>query len=283
MKCPTTTNIRPLPPAVGLFLGLLPTLAASGCGEAVPAPADGGFSSGDAFVSEPDATSDPDAGGPRACLPAEAIPCVDQQIAALDLFDTVSPSTITEEGTTPGEFSTWILATGGGLTPTESFVYGRFTDEGLVKVEVSDEDAFASTDWDISFRRFLIRLNGGVSGPSCVTAARTAPGTTFEDVTTVPEGLSYRVEEYFTTSCDLVPDGSGLGSPATALSSYWTYPGCVAMTDNVYVIELASGRHVRFQVLSYYTPANQESCDTSGSITTPSGAGNVRVRWAFVD
>lgn len=279
-----TQRRRLLPPAVGLLAAAL-----AGCGGPVSSP-DGGVAT-DAFVGTEDAPSETtdapsavdDTGGSSVCLPAEVIPCVDEQLSQLDLFDTVNPAVITEEGTTPGEFLSWIDATGGGRMPTESFVYARFTDDGLTKVEIGDEDAFASTDWDISFRRFLIRLNSGVSGPSCVTAGRTAPGTTFESVTAVPSALSYRVEEYFTESCELVPDGSGLGSPATALSSYWSYPGCVSMTGNVYVIELASRRHVRFEVVGYYPLDIQAQCDATMTIPTPSNAANFRVRWSFLD
>jgi len=212
--------------------------------------------------------------------------CVDQQIAMLDLFTTVNMATITEEGTTPGTFVTHVDATAGGLMPTDSYVYARFTPTGLMRVDVSDQDAFASTDWDVAFRRFIIRLNSGVSGPSCVLGARTAPGTTFDALTSVPSGLNYNSEVYMTPdpSCSIVPDGSGLGSPSTVLSSFWTYPMCVSMSHNVYVIQLASGRHVKLEVMSYYDPVTiQMQCDTMHTISEPSGSGNIRVHWSFLD
>lgn len=243
----------------------------------------GGTSSSDGDASVlADAASPVDAAMAMRCEPATSVSCVDEQISGLDLFDTVNPTTITEEGTTAGEFLSWIDARGGGMVPSESFVYARFTDSGLEKVEVSDEGAFASGDWDIAFRRFLIRVNSGVGGPSCVQAARTATGTTFDDVATVPSDLSYRTEEYYTDTCEMVPDGSGLNSPATALSSFWTYPGCVSMSGNVYIIALADGRHVKLQVLGYYPLAIQEQCDTEMTLPSPSMSGNVRIRWAFL-
>lgn len=213
------------------------------------------------------------------------VPCVDESIAILDLFDVANPAAITEQGTTAGEFTTLIDATGGGMTPSLSFVYARFTDTGLAKVDISDEDALVSTDWDIAFRRYVFRVNSGVGGPSCVQAARTEPSTTFDTLSAVPDpaSITYRTESYLTDTCEIVPDGAGLGSPATALSSFWSYPGCVSMTGNVYVVALRGGRHVKLQVLGYYTPANQTSCDETGMISLPSGAGNVRVRWAFLD
>lgn len=221
--------------------------------------------------------------GPRVCAPAEITPCLDEQIAALDLFDNISPALITEEGTTSGEFQTWIDAQGGGRAPTQSFVYARFTATGLEKVEVSDEDSFDSTGWDISFRRFVIRVNSGMGGPSCVAVARTAPATEFESLTSVPEGVTFNTEQYFTDSCEIIPDGSGLGSPNTLLAAYWTYPGCVSMTGNVYIIRTAEGRHVKLEVIGFYPLDIQAMCEETMTLPMPSNAANVRIRWAFLD
>jgi hypothetical protein len=94
--------------------------------------------------------------------------------------------------------------------------------------------------------------------------------------------LSYRSEAYFTDTCEYVAD-TGVGSPVTALSSFWEYSSCLKMTNNVYVLALASGRHVKLQVLSYYPPDNQQRCQDTGAISQPSGAGQLRIRWAFLD
>ena len=221
--------------------------------------------------------------GPRVCAPAEITPCLDEQIAALDLFDNISPALITEEGTTSGEFQTWIDATGGGRAPTQSFVYARFTATGLEKIEVSDEDSFDSTGWDISFRRFVIRVNSGMGGPSCVAVARTAPSTEFESVTSVPTDVTFNTEQYFTDSCEIIPDGSGLGSPNTLLAAYWTYPGCVSMSGNVYIIRTAEGRHVKLEVIGFYPLDIQAMCEATMTLPMPSNGANVRIRWAFID
>ncbi len=229
----------------------------------------------------------PDTGAPMTCAPV-APTCVDQQISMLNLLTTVSTRTVEEETSTiSGAHQSHIDSMGGGLDPNESYVYARFTDTGLMRVSVSDQDALASSDWDIAFRRFIIRLNSGVSGPSCVQGARTAGGTTFESVTAVPSGLAFHAESYMTADpdCTVVPDGSGLGSPDTVLSSFWTYPGCVSMSHNVYVIQLANNRHVKLEVLGYYNPADQTICDgpTHGMPTATGSSGNIRIQWAYLD
>lgn len=218
---------------------------------------------------------------PMVCAPT-TVPCQDESIQQLALLTDPSPDEITDESTGTDKFLNLINSTGGGLNPTQSYVYARFTETGLEKVEIGDEAALESTDWDIAFRRFVVRLNSGVSGPSCVQAARTAPDTDFDALTTVPDDLIYRSETYFTDTCEYVAD-SGIGSPATAMISFWDYRSCVEMTGNVFILQLADGSNVKLEVLSYYLPENQEVCNDTGSVPFPSGSGNIRIQWAYVD
>jgi hypothetical protein len=210
------------------------------------------------------------------------VPCVDQSISRLPLFDEPAAGAIRDEAGEGDGFYNLVDATGGGLNAEASFVYARFTDDGLEKVSLSDEEAFESLDWHVAFRRYVVRLNSGVSGPGEVTAARTRPNTLFAELTSAPDGLEYRTEEYFTASCEYVPDTSGIGAPATALSSFWKYQACVQMTKNVYVLSLPSERQVKLEILSYYSPDKQKICDETGQAPMPSGAGNMRIRWDFV-
>lgn len=244
------------------------------------AGADAGATSNDSGV-EVDA-GEADSGVVSRCSMPMVPECQDESVSDLGLRDVLSQGAITEEGATPGEL-THIDATGGGLMAPQSYTYARFTDAGLVKVEITDEDAFEDMTWDIAFRRYVIRLNGGVAGPSCVQGARALPGVAFDDITSVGE-LNLNQEGYLTASCELVNDGSGLpNAPATVLSSFWEYPGCVKMTGNPFVIELADGRAVKLEVLSYYNPTAQQECqDTNTTTTRPSGSANIRIRWAFL-
>ncbi len=254
----------------------------------VGAVADGGVTSDAQVVADtgasgsdvPTATTDVQGGGERCA--ASAVRCTDQQVMQLRLFETVNAATITAEGSEGGVFRSLVDARAGGAMTTQSFIYARFTESGLQKVDISDEAAFGSMEWDIAIRRYVIRLNSGVGGPSCVTAARTAPGTDFASLTRAPEGAEYRTEAYFTDTCELVSDGSGIGAPGTALSSFWSYRSCVEMSGNVFAVRLRDGRAVKLQVLSYYDTAAQETCNSTGMVPTPNGAGNVRLRWSFL-
>jgi hypothetical protein len=223
------------------------------------------------------------AGGAACSMPTDVL-CEDEVILGMDLRDNSSPGAITSMADGTGFISNIDATAGGAFMVDTSYTYGKFTDQGLNKIDVSDEAALTSMDWDIAFRRYVVRINSGHSGPSCVTAAR-IPGTPdYAAIAALPEGLTFRKDEYFTSSCELIPDGTGLeGSPATALSSYWTYPTCVQMTGNVYVIELADGRHVKFVVDSYYNATAQQQCQMAGSLPPgDTGAANFVVRWAFL-
>lgn len=261
-------------------MGIPLSLLGASCGD------DGASGGGGGGTGAGDTTGGGGQAGP-VCTEPTPVPCEDDVVLQMNLQDDVTPGETTSMADMgSGSFLSTVDATAGGAfaTDPDSYTYARFTDAGLEKVAISDLDALTSMDWDIAFRRYVVRINSGHSGPSCVTAARVPPGTTYADLDSVSEDLTFRSDEYFTDTCDLVPDGTGLdGSPATALSSYWTYPGCVQMTGNVYVIRLASGRHVKLVVERFYNEAAQEQCQTQGSVPmSNNGSGNFLVRWAFL-
>ncbi|MDI1483324.1 HmuY family protein [Polyangium sp. y55x31] len=220
------------------------------------------------------------------CDEPTAVPCEDQVIQGMNLQNDIAPGLITNEPDGEG-FRSGIDATAGGafVSDPDSYVYGKFTETGLQKVEISDEDSVTSMDWDIAFRRYVVRINSGNSGPSCVAATR-VPGADvkYEDVMAAPENVPFRKDEYFSEACELIPDGSGLpGSPATALSGFWTYTSCVKMTGNVFAVRLADGRTVKLIVDTWYEPSVQEQCNTTDSIPMMNtGSANFRIRWAFL-
>lgn len=224
-------------------------------------------------------------GGPTCTEPTE-VTCSDQVILQLNLQDDVTPGLVENAAEGAGWLST-IDATAGGAFAADptSYTYGRFTDQGLVKVEISDEASLESMDWDIAFRRYVIRINSGNSGPSCVRATPIPGDPAYDDVTAVPETLpQFRDDAYFTEGCELINDGSGLeSSPATALAGYYEYPGCVAMSDKVFIVQTAEGRLLKLTVSDYYFPDIQEQCDTTDSVPMANtGSANFRVRWAFL-
>lgn len=224
-------------------------------------------------------------GGAFSCT-RTPVECSDQAIQNLDLKMNVAAGTITTMADGMGSFRSTIDATGGGFPPTDSYVYARFTDTSLEKLPISDLTALDSMDWDIAFRRFVIRINSGDSGPSCVAAQVEPMGTAYDSITMVPAGYLPEGDDFLTrpAACTFIDDGSGLGtSPRTYLSSFYQYTGCVAMTGRVYVLRTQYGRHVKLTVTTYYsTVSAQTTCDTTASSGGAPG-GTIRVRWQFLD
>ena len=210
-----------------------------------------------------------------------AIPdCEDQLILDLGLVQgVISEGAFSDEADGDG-FRSSVDATAGGLpnAPTNPWLYLQFTPGGLAKVDIDDFDALSNTDWHLAAKRFGIRLNSGVSGPSTVAAAALI-GETYENVTELPNGNIPLIESFYTQDCVLLDDGSGLGTPGYAMTPWWQYPGCVATTNVPFVIELPDGEQVKFIVDSYYT-SGQQTCNDTGMMG--SGSANFTWRWAFL-
>jgi HmuY protein len=223
-----------------------------------------------------------DAGTPICARTTVA--CSDQAILQLDLKTAVAPGLITNLAA-DGGFKSIVDAVAGGSPPTDSYVYAKFTSTGLQKVALGDQAALDAFDWDIAFRRFVIRLNGGDSGPACTAAAMLPPGTPFDSVTSLPAIASYPVDDFLTASptCGFVDDGSGLpSSPATALASYYGYTNCVTMTGRVFIVQTRLGRHLKLEITGYYqSEAAQATCNSGAAPGVPGGT--IRLRWAFLD
>src|ERR1043165_5087820 len=151
----------------------------------------------------PDTTIEP------ACTEPTTVDCVDQleQNLSMDANNvTAGAVTAADAG---GKFHAHIDASVGSVDGfgAKGYVYAKFTDTGLKRVEISDDASFTSMDWDIAFHRFVIRANSGTSGPSCVTVARAGAGTTFDDAN-VDDSLTFNAEQFMGPSptCDFIDD-----------------------------------------------------------------------------
>jgi len=238
----------------------------------------------DSAVADDDVADDDTAGDDdtsAGCEP-EDVECVDDLILDLSLHDDKVSEGDVQSTADGDDWVSVVDATAGGFSQyTENpFIYLRFEDEGLVKVEIDDETALESMDWHIAARRYIVRLNGGSSGPSCV-AASPQYSATYADVADLPDASSYEEDHSYTAECEMIDDGSGLeGSPDVALSAWWSYTSCVATTMLPFVLQLQDERHVKLVVEAYYG-TGQEGCNASGNPGQNSAM--LTLRWAFLD
>lgn len=208
-------------------------------------------------------------------------PCIDEMILDLSLHDDKVSDGAVETVVDGTDFITSVDASAGGSSNAtkNAWVYIKFNSDGATRVEIDDETALASMDWDMSLRRFILRLNGGDSGPSCVGAAVMGDGYTYENLTEVPDGITYEMDDYYTDDCTIVNDSSGLpGSPQVVLGPWWGYNNCVTTTGQPFLIQLADGRVIKLRVETYYEGDGQEECNSSGTVSTEGGY--YTIRWA---
>jgi hypothetical protein len=214
------------------------------------------------------------------CSEPAAIACEDAIISDLSLQDDQISDGKVENTADGADYVTAIDATAGGFgNETQSaWVYVKFTESGAEKVRIDDEEALTSMDWDLAARRFILRLNGGSSGPSCVGAAPFLEKD-YDELTEVPDDVTFAQDDYYTSDCTLINDSSGLeGSPQVALSAWWEYPGCVETTRVPFLVQLADGRVIKLRVEQYYT--EQQVCNQDG---VPSGeSGRIEIRWTYL-
>ena len=234
------------------------------------------------LACDPDSEKSDDTGNVEmVCNEIEPVSCEDTLYLDLGLQESINDDEVSTS-IDGDDFVTYVDATAGGYqsAATNPWVYVKFTDNGAEKVSVSDEEALESLDWDMSLRRFIIRLNGGSSGPGCVGAA-VFMDDTYDSLTEVPEGVMYVEDNYYTPDCSLINDSSGLpDNPQTVMGPWWEYPGCVATTGYPFIIQLANGRLVKLVVESYYEEG-QDNCNNTGAMG--SGSANFTIRWTFIE
>ncbi len=126
------------------------------------------------------------------------------------------------------------------------------------KVEISDVQAQKSTNWDIAFKRWQIKINGGDSGPGYTLLSR-VDAAGLADVTDAPSG-PYHTDAYFDSQCGLISDW--LGGLGTALSDWYDYDmklHHLVPKKEVIVLTRRDGQgHIKLQLNDYYKG------DTSG-------------------
>ena len=216
------------------------------------------------------------------CEETVEVACEDAIIQDLALHDDKVSDGAVSTSTDGSDFVSTVDASAGGYNNSANnpWVYVKFTEDGLEKVEIDDETALDSMDWDMSLKRFMIRLNGGTSGGSCVGSASLLEAD-YSALTEIPDGLGYVVDEFYSSDCVIINDSSGLpGSPQLALAPWWSYDGCVKTTDVPHLIQMADGSVVKMVVETYYT-SGQDACNAGTG--SGEGAADYTIRWSYME
>ncbi len=221
----------------------------------------------------------------QSCSRSDANLCDPELITLLPLNDAVT--SVQASAVASGEQkSITIDASAGGISayPQQPWVYFNLSRGEIVYI--SDYEALASTDWDIALRRYVIRLNGGVSGPGCAALA-SVTGQTFDGLNKVPDNLNWQTDTYiknWPSSCgSLETDIAGFGQPnAPMINTVWefgqTLCSCsVCPTNTPMIINTALGARAKLEVAGYYPGQDSNINSCSGS------SANITLRWQMLD
>ncbi len=223
-----------------------------------------------------DDTAGDDTAGAEACGTPPS--CEDPMALALGFNSGVSEGSVSNEAVESGWRST-VDARAGGIANAASnaWIYARFTADGLEKVDIDDFESLDSSSWDIAAKRYWVRTNGGVAGPSCVGVSRHQEPFGSLDAEGA-QALEITEEAFYDDQCVLQESASGLPQdPLFALDGWWTYPGCVATSLQPFIVTLADTRRIELVLETYYGDG-QDSCNDSGTPGQDSGLQSWRWR-----
>lgn len=144
--------------------------------------------------------------------------------------------------------------------PTDPWKYFSFKN-GFV--DLTEEEAATSLDWDIAFQRYYIRTNSGTSG-SGQGGALDMNKTTFDDVPNVPTS-GYKVDEMINmmTTMGSFEEKSGSSAFQCKNQPAWAWFNAPAemrwyYNNNVFAIQTADGEHFAKIIMKTYKSTNDK-------------------------
>jgi hypothetical protein len=196
-----------------------------------------------------------------------------QQLA---LVDEVSTAAVTILDESANERSLYVDASAGGIDGAQKHPWVYLSLKTGRAVPLTDLEALDSTDWDLAFKRTMVRTNSGDSGPGVGGAIRV--GLAWDKVSrTTLGGQTLPIEDWFDDMCMIGLDSTN--NVITSFSSWSEYDPAThivnAAPDVVYITGAADGTLYKVQIEDYY------STPTGGHGTDPGKyAGHYRLRTA---
>lgn len=117
--------------------------------------------------------------------------------------------------------------------------------------QVEPQTPLQSTGWDLSFQRFKVKSNGGISGIGAVEIA-ILPGADFDALREAPK------EGYVVDQADSADEDEDEDYVLLSDGAWYTYnptSHTLSPRDIIYVIHSAGGDYYKLQMLSYYDDA----------------------------
>lgn len=132
-----------------------------------------------------------------------------------------------------------------GFSPTGRPIgTGRFTYFSLRENKIITGADTLTNKWDIAFREFFIKVNGGTSGRGGGNAAAMMVNSTFSDFTTIPSGSVWVQDNAPTFAINPAPGGWYTYNPTTFIA--------LPIPGKIFVIRTADGKYAKMEVTSFY-------------------------------
>lgn len=133
-----------------------------------------------------------------------------------------------------------------GFSPTgRPFGTGRFTHFSLRENKIIEGADTLTNKWDIAFREFFIKVNGGTSARGGGNAAVFIANSTFEEYTSIPAGTTKWLQDNAPNfAINPAPGGWYTYNPATFIA--------LPIPGKVFVLRTADGRYAKMEILSFY-------------------------------
>jgi hypothetical protein len=228
--------------SVSLSLFACLGLLACGSGDASPAATSGEDSAipGDSGSSDARET-----GGGTSCTSARD--------TAVGPVDKVSTGAVTVIADAAGVKTVYVDATAGGVSggKTNPWVYVKLA--SVTRADLTDKQAFTSSDWDLAFKRPVIHTNSGDAGPGKGGAKLVAKP--FEAVTAA-DASTLASETWFDAECTPITDA--IGSLRTSFDGWYDYDSAtmkVSPKDVTWIVAAANGDLYKLRIASYYGTA----------------------------
>lgn len=192
-------------------------------------------------------------------------PCSAALRQSVSLVDAVSSGAVSIIEERSEERVLYVDASAGGLDAADKYpwVYVALASGGAV--QLTDLEALESTDWDLAFKRSVVRTNGGDSGPGEGGAIRLALAWDSVDGGTLGT-RALPTEQWFDDECNLVEVDTSTGNLITTFSGWSEYDQgehVLSPADAVYITAGADGALYKLRILDYYSNPN----GTRGSVS----------------
>lgn len=188
-------------------------------------------------------------GNPNANAPSNCSAALRQSLSLVDEVSTAAVSITRDEA---GERQLYVDASVGGLAgqDTKPWVYVALATGQAVAL--TDLEALKSKEWDLAFKRSMVRTNGGDSGPGQGGALRIALPWDAVDASTLGK-KKLPVEDWFDANCVINLDSTmNLITTFSGWSSYDQVRHILSATPNVVFIAAGGdGALYKVAILDY--------------------------------